>query len=193
MCNSCENEFAGGVQRILGYYAKCKSIPTHVREWAVEKLGRSADKRKGKEAVKQMEGMFDDIAKESDQTLITASLNKNTRATELCHEAVSHFIFDNLCSFNLLTAVPSFIAAIDTIVKFAPDGYKPPKPHLVRGKYLDAAYEKTKKKAKVLFDDQKSPATAEDVGGIPGSERRADVRASVMRGSKFCHCKIDVS
>jgi hypothetical protein len=47
-----------------------------------------------------MQGMFDDIAKESDQTLITAALNTNTRATGLCHEAASHFIYDNLCSFN---------------------------------------------------------------------------------------------
>jgi hypothetical protein len=82
-------------------------------------------KRQGKEAVKKMEGRFDGIAKESDQALITASLNKNSRATELCHEAISHFIYDNLCSFNP-TEVESFVkfAAIDTIVKFAPDHSK---------------------------------------------------------------------
>ena len=152
VCDHCETEFSGGSVRITEHYAKCKSIPTHVREWAVEKLGKSAAKREGKEAVKKMEGMFDDIAKESAQTKITASLNKNTCATELCHEAISHFIYDNLESFNI-TGVASFIAAIDTIVKFAPDGYKPPTPFLVRGKYLDAAYEKTQKKAKVLFGD----------------------------------------
>jgi hypothetical protein len=123
-----------------------------VKEWAVAKLGRSAAKRQGKEAVKKMEGVFDDIARDSDQALITASLNSNTRATELCNEAISHSIYDNLCSFNL-TAVESFVAAIDTITKFAPAGYKPPTPFLVRGKYLDAAYEKTKKKAKVIFGD----------------------------------------
>jgi hypothetical protein len=34
---------------ITEHYAKCnKSVPTHVREWAVEKLGRSAEKRKGR-------------------------------------------------------------------------------------------------------------------------------------------------
>ena len=90
--------------RITEHHAKCKSVPAKVKEWAVEKLGRSANKRKGKEAVKQMEGMFDNIAKDSDQALITASLNKNKCATELCDEAISHFIYDNLCSFNL-TAV----------------------------------------------------------------------------------------
>jgi hypothetical protein len=74
------------------HYAKCKSVPASVKEWAVEKLGRSADKRKGEGAVKQMEGMFDDIAKESDQTLITDSLNSNKCATGLCDEATSHFI-----------------------------------------------------------------------------------------------------
>jgi hypothetical protein len=40
-------------------------------EWAVDKLGRSETKRQGKEPVKKMEGMFDDIAKDSDQSLIT--------------------------------------------------------------------------------------------------------------------------
>ena len=95
--------------RITEHHAKCKSVPAKVKEWAVEKLGRSrsAVKRQGKEAVKKMQGMFDDIAKESDQALITAPLNKNIRATELCHEAVSHFIYDNLCSFNL-TAVERY-------------------------------------------------------------------------------------
>jgi hypothetical protein len=88
--------------------ASPKSVPAKVKEWAVEKLGRSAVKRQGKGAVKKMQGMFDDIAKEADQTIITASLNKNIRATELCHEAVSHFIYDNLCSFNLLTAVERY-------------------------------------------------------------------------------------
>jgi hypothetical protein len=104
-----------------------------------------------------MEGVFDDITKDSDQALITASLTSNKCATELCDEDISHFIYDNLCSFNL-TAVPSFVAAIDTITKFAPAGYNPPKPHLVRGKYLDAAYEKTQKKAKVLFGDMEHGA-----------------------------------
>ena len=93
--------------RITEHYAKCKSVPASVKEWAVEKLGRSADKRKGKEAVKQMEGMSDDIAKESDQTLITASLNKNKCATELCDEAISHFIYDNLESFSTSPVSPA--------------------------------------------------------------------------------------
>jgi hypothetical protein len=67
-----ENEFAGGVQRILGYYAKCKSIPSSLREWAVAKLGRSAARREGKEAVKKMEGVFEDSAFETDQMIINA-------------------------------------------------------------------------------------------------------------------------
>ena len=95
VCGHCEKEFAGGSLRITEHYAKCKSVPADVREWAVEKLGRSAEKRKGKEAVKKMEGVFDDIAKDPDQTLITDSLNSNKCATELCDEAISHFIYDN--------------------------------------------------------------------------------------------------
>ena len=85
MCDHCEKEFAGGSLRTTEHYAKCKSVPVNVKEWAVDKLGRSAAKRQGKEAVKKMEGMFDDIAKDSDQTLITASLNKNARP---CHGVV---------------------------------------------------------------------------------------------------------
>jgi hypothetical protein len=45
------SSLVGGVQRILEYYAKCKSIPSSLREWAVAKLGRSAARREGKEAV----------------------------------------------------------------------------------------------------------------------------------------------
>ena len=65
-----ETEFAGGAQRITEHYAKCKSVPVGLKEWEVEKLGRSAAKRQGKGAVKKMEGMFDDIARDSDQALI---------------------------------------------------------------------------------------------------------------------------
>jgi hypothetical protein len=67
VCDHCEKEFAGGSLRITEHYAKCKSVPAKVKEWAVEELGRSAVKRQGKGAVKLMQGMFDDIAKESDQ------------------------------------------------------------------------------------------------------------------------------
>ena len=91
VCDHCEKEFAGGSLRITEHYAKCKSVPADVREWAVKK----------------MEGVFDDIAKDPDQTLITDSLNSNKCATELCDEAISHFIYDNLCSFNL-TAVERY-------------------------------------------------------------------------------------
>ena len=32
VCGHCEKEFAGGSLRITGHHAKCKSVPTHVRE-----------------------------------------------------------------------------------------------------------------------------------------------------------------
>jgi hypothetical protein len=63
-----------------------------VKEWAVDRPGRSAAKRQGKEAVKKMEAMFDDIAKDSEQTPITAALNSNTRATELCNKASCNLV-----------------------------------------------------------------------------------------------------
>jgi hypothetical protein len=93
VCSHCETEFAGGAQRITEHYAKCKSVPVGLKEWEVEKLGRSAAKRQGKEAVKKMEGMFDDIARDSDQALITAALNMNSRATELCNEAICNLVY----------------------------------------------------------------------------------------------------
>jgi hypothetical protein len=61
------------VQRILEYYAKCKSIPPSLREWAVAKLGRSTARREGKEAVKKMEGVFENSTFETDQVLINAT------------------------------------------------------------------------------------------------------------------------
>jgi hypothetical protein len=104
----------------------------------------------------------------------------------LCHEAVSHFIFDNLCSFNL-TAVPSFIAAIDAIVKFAPGGYKPPKPHLVRGKYLDAAYEKTQKKAKVLFGDMEHMCALAIMSGGKTNNGKVPIVNYIAKSPKGAH------
>jgi hypothetical protein len=59
VCDHCEKEFAGGSLRITEHYAKCKSgksVPVAVKEWAVDKLGRSAAKRQGKEAVKKRAG-----------------------------------------------------------------------------------------------------------------------------------------
>jgi hypothetical protein len=104
----------------------------------------------------------------------------------LCHEAVSHFIYDNLCSFNL-TAVSSFVAAIDTIVKFAPAGYKPPKPHLVRGKYLDAVYEKTKKKVKVLFGDMEHMCALTIMSGGKTNNGKVPIVNYIAKSPKGVH------
>jgi hypothetical protein len=58
-----------------------------VEEWAVDKLGRSEAKRQGKESVKKMEGMFDDIAKDSDQSLIMTA-HGVTQLEHPCHGIV---------------------------------------------------------------------------------------------------------
>jgi hypothetical protein len=44
-------EFAGGSLRITEHYAKCNFVPVKLKEWAVDKLGRSAAKHQGKESV----------------------------------------------------------------------------------------------------------------------------------------------
>jgi hypothetical protein len=91
VCSSCEKEFAGCVQRILEYYAKCKSTPSSLREWAVGKLGRSAVRREGKGAVKKMEGMFEDIAFETDQVLINATAYCDCKV--VCDEAICNLVY----------------------------------------------------------------------------------------------------
>jgi hypothetical protein len=104
----------------------------------------------------------------------------------LCNEATSHFIYDNLCSFNL-TAVPSFIAAIETITKFAPAGYKPPTPFLVRGKYLDAAYEKTKKKAQVPFGDMEHMCALTIMSGGKTNNGKVPIVNYIAKSPKGAH------
>jgi hypothetical protein len=86
------------------------------KEWAVEKPGRSTAKRQGKGAVKKMEGMFDDIAKGPDQALITAALNMNSRATELCNGAICNLIYKQHHAVG-----PSTIDTADKILLFNSD------------------------------------------------------------------------
>ena len=52
-----------------------------------------------------------------------------------------------------VTCDSSFIEMLQTINKFAPPGYAPPLPGLIRGTLLTAAYEKSKEEAKVMFKD----------------------------------------
>jgi hypothetical protein len=67
-------------------------------------------------AVKKMEGMFDDIAKDSDQALITAALNMNSRATELCNEAICNLVYNKHHAVG-----PSTIDTADKTLVFSSD------------------------------------------------------------------------
>jgi hypothetical protein len=151
-CVNCEKVFSGGSQRIWEHHRKCPSCPEPLREAATEALAKLQACRNEKEAVKNMEGTFDDIATADTQSLITHAMNKNGASKEVCDKAVCDWIYINLQSFNVVADV-NFKAMISTLLKFAPPGYKAPLPHLVRGKHLDEAYAKTKKQANKMFTD----------------------------------------
>jgi hypothetical protein len=70
--------FAGGSRRILEHHVKCKSAPVPLKEWALDGLAKMEDRHREKDAVKDMEGMFDDIKEEATQTKLTGS-TKDTR------------------------------------------------------------------------------------------------------------------
>ena len=97
-----------------------------------------------------MEGIFEDIATADNQTLITKAMNKNGASKELCDRAICNWVYVNLQSFQV-TSDFNFVAFIETLLKFAPANYKPPSAFLVRGKYLDEAYAKTKNDANKMF------------------------------------------
>jgi hypothetical protein len=60
-------------------------------------------------------------------------LNKTGAKTELCNLAVAEWVYLTMQSF-LITGDESFVQMITTLIKHAPPGWKPPKPHLIRGK-----------------------------------------------------------
>jgi hypothetical protein len=150
-CNSCDKIFAGGSLRITEHYIKCYGTSEQLREWARQKKAVHDSVSKDKSIVKSMDALLEDAEDCEKEGTISKSMNKITTRTDLCHKAVSDWIFNTMQSFND-TEDNNFIKMIDTLIKFAPPGYKPPKPHLVRGKYLDRAYAKTKEALNQTFD-----------------------------------------
>ena len=151
-CNNCEATFAGGAARILEHILKCEGAPGSLSVWATEQLASREESRKSKEECKKLEQVFDDIATGDKQKKITDSMSKSSASKLLCDQAVSLWIYVTLQTFNV-TAEASFAKMIDTIARFAPAGYKPPNPTLVRGKFLDEAYAITQEEAKEMFTD----------------------------------------
>jgi hypothetical protein len=154
-CDSCEKTFSGGVARILDHYARCNATPQHTRDWAAQQISKIDARRKGKESVKKMETVFNDIEEDETQRKIDSCLNKTGAKTELCNLAVAEWVYLTMQSF-LITGDESFVEMVTTLIKHAPPGWKPPKPHLIRGKYLDKAYAKTKADCKELFKDMEN-------------------------------------
>jgi hypothetical protein len=113
-----------------------------------------------------MEGIFDDIATADTQALITSSMNKNGASKELCNRAICNWVCINLQSFSV-TGDLDFIKFIEALLKFAPPGYKPPLSHLVRGKCLNGAYEKSKLAGQ---GDSRRRAKAKGEGRVPNRE-----------------------
>jgi hypothetical protein len=93
------------------------------------------------------------IKEEATQTKLTGSTkDKTTAAKAVCDKAVADWVYVTMQSFQV-TADSSFIEVLQTINKFAPPGYVPPYPKLIRGTLLTAAYEKSKEAAKEMFKD----------------------------------------
>jgi hypothetical protein len=67
-CDNCETIFTGGSRRILEHHVKCKSAPIPLKQWALEELAKMEDRLREKDAVKDMERMFDGIKEEGTQT-----------------------------------------------------------------------------------------------------------------------------
>jgi hypothetical protein len=152
-CDNCETEFTGGTRRILEHHVKCKSAPVPLKDWAIDELTKMDSRHREKESVKDMEGMFDDIKEEATQTKLTGSTkDKIDAAKAVCDKAVADWVYVTMQSFQV-TCDSSFIEMLQTINKFAPPGYAPPLPGLIRGTLLTAAYEKSKEEAKVMFKD----------------------------------------
>ena len=115
-----------------------------LKEWALGELAKMDDRHREKGAAKDTKSMFDDIKEEATQTKLTGSTkDKIDAAKAVCDKAVADWVYVTMQSFQV-TCDSSFIEMLQTINKFAPPGYAPPLPGLIRGTLLTAAYEKSK-------------------------------------------------
>jgi hypothetical protein len=160
-CDSFEKTFSGWWR---GSYSRTlrqvqRNSPTYSR------LGCSADQRSrcspegqglGQEdgvlRKDSPESVFNDIEEDDTQRKIDSCMNKTGMKTELCNVAVADWVYITMQSF-LITGDESFVEMVTTLIKHAPSGWKPLKPHLIRGKYLDQANAKMKADCKELFKD----------------------------------------
>jgi hypothetical protein len=85
----------------------------------------------------------------------------------------------------------SFIKMLTTLIKFAPKGYKPPSPFLIRTKYLDKKFAKTQAEMTLLFQDlEHHCALALQSDGKTKSGKRPIVNyiAQSPKGGHFLGC-----
>ena len=115
-CDNCETIFTGWSRCILEHHVKCKSAPIPLKQWALEELAKMEDRLREKDAVKDMESMFDDIKEEGTQTkLMGTDKDKKTAAKAVCDKVVADWVCNTMQSFNV-TADFSFIEMIRDLV-----------------------------------------------------------------------------
>ena len=86
------------------------------KQWALEELAKMEDRLREKDAVKDMESMFDDIKEEGTQTkLMGTDKDKKTAAKAICDKVVADWVCNTMQSFNV-TADLSFIEMIRDLV-----------------------------------------------------------------------------
>ena len=114
-CDNCKTIFTGWSRRILEHHVKCKSAPIPLKQWAVEELAKMEDRLREKDAVKDMESMFDDIKEEGTQTKLMGT--DKAAAKAVCDKVVADWdwVYNTMQSFNV-TADFSFIEVIRGLV-----------------------------------------------------------------------------
>ena len=115
-CDSCEKTFSGGVARILGHYAKCNATPQPTHDWAAQQISDRDARRKGKDSVRKMESVFNDIEEDETQQKVNSCLNKTGTKTELCNVAVADWVYITRQSF-LIPGDESFVEMATALIK----------------------------------------------------------------------------
>jgi hypothetical protein len=151
-CKYCDGVYTGGAQRIIKHLVKCHSCPSPVTDWGRGRQATVQARKDEKNEAKKLINAFDGVADDGIQQSIKGSIDKLGLATELCHKEVCNWVYATLQSFNE-PGQESFIKMLTTFIKFAPKGYKPPSPFLIRTKYPNQKFVKTQAEMTLLFQD----------------------------------------
>jgi hypothetical protein len=131
--------------------------------------------------------MFDDIREEATQTKLTGTdKDKRTAAKAVYDKVVADWVCNTMQSFNV-TADFSSIEVIQTTNKFAPPGYVPPLPHLIRGTLLTTAYKKSKEAAKVMSQDNEHNCALTTMSDGKTNNGKMPICNSIAKSAKGAH------